>query len=744
MATPGQIVKFLCCLCFLINSAYAQDSAVYQDEIERRRQILFPRDKAGNRINKPLPEIHIEGDKFSWVQKQPTPSPKENPFNWWTKRDRVPRRAISFHADAIGTRRNINYLSSGKSTRVGDLQDLTNFALNLSLPPLPPPIVDTRFIWVQPPGVNTTPFYGPLLQLIQAGPGANGSGQIGNLITLAHLQQITPQLLAVGQLFQQNPGLTFNQLLATPQGAIAAQAIQSILQPLGLWNFNTLQAWANYITPLQSQVTQTLTTLFNQLVQAQVLPPPVQQTITTITAADPINPITVLQNISDIVDRGDAIEIAEKLPSLIHSITAHEGFSEPQLYLYGSRSGRRKGIFPYKVGVRTERTVGNRREVHVLTGDGGYFVNDFASGASRYWAGPDDSSLVYIPIKFRRGRIESLDVIASNLFVWHKRASGGDVRLLDRASTPSTSLLNFDVAFLENRSLHLRIVGGSIPTAALAGVMGEFVLGEKEDIFDFRIGGGVTHKEHYFENSSDLVGYLDLEARARTPHLEFVNIEAERGVRTWGSIIVAASGIAQLPTTKPYKKGERVGAKLGLQGDVRVIPEIHAQLVTPYALFEVSGGITFGVVPGGSINLAHPERSLSLFPIRRHVEAKVRIRLSKIINEWDDVNSINERENLFLEFGFVAEFSEAVDKTRAGVRFEWYRAAFDLLVETEHWHDTTFTDVRIGGGIAYQGIYVTGLHSIKEKDYRLEAGIDIASMVWGDGFKRKGLLESNW
>jgi len=736
VATPDRIVKFVCCLLYLTGIAQAQEGAVYQDEIERRRQILFPRDENGNRIRQPS-----ERSNFSRPARQP---PRQtNPFDWWEERDRIPRPAIAFHADAIGTRRNINYLTAGKPTEYGDLQDLSDFAFGLSPPPIPAPRINTSFIWVQPPGVNTTPFYGPLLQLVRAGPGPFGIGQIGNLVTLTHLQQITPQLLAVGQLFQQNPSLTFSQLLATPQGIVAIQAIQSILQPLGMWNYSTLQAWYNYFIPIQFQIQTTLTTLYGQLLQAQVLPPLVQQTVTTFTPVAPVNPVDVIRQIQDVVRRGDAEEMAERLPSLIHSITAHEGFSIPQIYIHGSRSGRNNGPFPYKIAIRTERHINGEREVHILTEDGGYFVNDFASNTSRYWTGPDDASMVYIPIEIKNGRVESLDVIASNSYAWHKRAAGGDTKLLDRAATASTSLLSFDVAFLENKNLHLRLVGGSIPTASLGGVMGEFEIGEKEDIFNFRIGGGVTQKEYYFENASDLIGYLDLEIRLRTPRLEIIN--EDRGVRTWGSVIVAGSGMAHLPTARPYKKGEKVKAILGLQGDVRAIPEIHAQLVTPYVLFEISGGITTAIVPGGNVNLKHAERTLSLYQIRSHVEAKVRIRLAKIINEWDGLDdTISEKENLFLEFGLVMEFSEAVDKTRTGIRLEWSKVAFDFLIETERWHDTRFTDVRIGGGFSYKGIFVTGLHSIKEKDYRLEAGIDIASMIWGDDYKRKGLLESNW
>jgi hypothetical protein len=733
-----RIAGSICCLLCLVGNAQAQDSAVYHDEIELRRQKLFP--KKGS----PAWRQKEKEEKKRFLESLPRRYP--DPFEFWEKRDKTVRQTISFTADVIGTRRNFKYLSAGDKTRYGNLQDLSDFALGLSLPPAPPPATNTSIIWTQPPGVNTTPFYGPLLQILQAGPGLNGVGQLGNLITVAHLQQITPQLLAVGQLFQQNPTLTFSQLLATPQGSVALQAVQSILQPLGMWNLTTLQAWAYYIGSIQYQTTSTLTTLYNQLIQAQIPLPPTSQTITTQTPIAPVNPIEVIQNIKDIVKRGNAEEMAAKLPSLIHSITAHEGFSVPQIYIYGSRSGRTKGLWPYKIGISTERRINNKREVHVLTEDGGYFVNDFASGTSRYWAGPDDASMVYIPIEIKNGRVTSLDVLASNSHVWHKRAAGGDTKLLNRASTPSTSLLKFDVAFLEKKNLHLSIVGGSIPTASLGGVMGEFEIGEKEDIFDFHVGVGLTHKEYYFESSSDLIGYVDLEARLRTPYLGITNKQTQRGLRTWASATASASGMAHLPTTKPYRKGERVSSKWGLQGEARFIPEIHAQLVTPYALFEVSGGITTAVVPGGDVNLEHPERTLSLYPIRSHIEAKVRIRLAKIINEWDQPASdiVREQENLFLEFGFVAESSKAVNKARFGSRFQWNQMAVDFLVETERWRDTSFTDVRLGGGVSYQGFFLTGLQSIKEDDYRLEIGIDIASMFWSDEYKQKGLLESNW
>ena len=97
----------------------------------------------------------------------------------------------------------------------------------------------------------------------------------------------------------------------------------------------------------------------------------------------------------------------------------------------------------------------------------------------------------------------------------------------------------------------------------------------------------------------------------------------------------------------------------------------------------------------------------------------------------DGEDSGNLDENVFLEFGFITEFSEAVSKSRSGIRFEWNKAAFDFLVETEDWKDVRFTDVRIGGGVTYQGISAIGLHSIKQKDYRLEIGIDIVSFLNG-------------
>ena len=81
--------------------------------------------------------------------------------------------------------------------------------------------------------------------------------------------------------------------------------------------------------------------------------------------------------------------------------------------------------------------------------------------------------------------------------------------------------------------------------------------------------------------TSDAIGYVDLETKFRTPYLKTTG--KEKGVRAWGSMTIAASGITHIPI-RPYREREHK-SKLGLQAESRFIPELHAQLVTPYLNF---------------------------------------------------------------------------------------------------------------------------------------------------------------
>jgi hypothetical protein len=719
----ARIAGSVCLLLYLTSNAQAQDSAVYQDEIEKRRQILFPKGKK------------LLDQRRSEKQAKLRSTKTQNPFAYWDGRDKTGKPRIAFHADAAISGRNINYLRHRDKARYKSFNDLTDFYLSLPPPPIPPPQINTTIIWTQPGSVNVNPYYSQLLSFINAGPG-------GGSITLNHLLQITPSLMLLAQTFI-NSNTTLSQVINSSQGWQVLAVAQSILQPLGMWNQQTLNAWYSYIVPQQYQLQQILTTLYNQLLAAQVIPPPTSQMITSVTQAPSINPFEVISELNQIWKSKDKIKIAERFPSLVYSLIEHVGFSEPQMVIYSSRS-RSFASGNYQVGVVTEKRSEGSRDVHVLNQEG-YFVNDTATGAGRWYQGTDDVSLAYLPFEVENGDIETLDVIASDRYALLKRMSGGDTKLLDRASTHSTSLLSLDLAFLESRSLHLRIVGGGTPQSTIGGIMGEIEYGDG-NIFTGRIGGGVVYEDTLFDSSDNYLGYLETENTIRTPYASIISDDYERGVRAWGSLSLNISALANRADSRPHQRGKKVSAEWGLQGEARIFPEIHTEMVTGYGLFHLSGGVTSAVVPGGNIDLDHPERTLGLYPIRYHIEFRTRLRLSKIIDAWDGHNpefNIFD-EILFLEFGFVTEISKIVDKTRIGARFEISQCAIDFLLEVEYYRSTSFTDVRVGGSFSYRGIFVTALQSIKEKDYRLEVGVDIASVFWADSYKRKGLLESSW
>jgi hypothetical protein len=433
-----------------------------------------------------------------------------------------------------------------------------------------------------------------------------------------------------------------------------------------------------------------------------------------------VNPLEVIAEMNEIWARGDRDEIAEKFAGLGSSILPSD-FSELLYVVYGSRRGGTPfGPWPYKIGVMTERRNGNSREVHVFNEEG-YFVNENVSGSGRYFQGSDDASLVYLPVEVKNGKVKTLDVIASDRYALLKRMAGGDTRLLDRTSTFSTGLLNFDVAFLDDRSLHLRLVAGSTPFSKMGGVMGEVQYGE--DLFHGRIGGGFVFEDTYFDDADNLIGYLDTENTIRTPYLKYVNPGSTKGIRAWGSLTVAASGMAhRAMSSRALNRRKKVSPRWGIQAEARAIPELHAELATDQFLIGLSGGITTAIVPGGSSNLDNPERTLGLYPIRKHVELKIRLNLSKTLH---DTQEINFNTPIFLGTKLTGEFSEISDKTRASLTLEWGAVTVEALVETEAFKHGSFTDIRLGGGVTWKGIRVTALKSIEDGDFRVEFGVDL-------------------
>jgi len=715
------------CICFLAGIAQAQDSAVYEDEIERQRKILFNKDSSGltglerrERDRKKKPRVVLK-----------------NPFDYWYRKPLEQTPRASFHADASITGRNIDLLRRGKELEYKPFSAAADFFLGLPPPPVPPPIVSTNTTFIPSPTVNINHFYTPLLTFLQAGPG-------GSVITLNHLIQVTPSLMNLVSVL--GPSTSFSQILNTPQGIQLLSVAQSILQPLGMWNTASLNAWIAFMSPpppgsqqpnRSVQIQQILLTLHGQLVQASVIPPPTQQTTTTITQPPGINQIEVIAELNRIWKRGNKGEIATKFIPLFHSITKHVGFEKGQ----GLISATRKLSFTkgnYQIGITLERRYGDSREIHVINPEG-YFVNDSASGAGRYYQGLDDISLVYLPFKVHGNDITTLDVVASDRYALLKRMAGGNVNLLDRASTHSTALLNLDIAFTDDRDIHLRFVAGGTPYSSVGGVMGKIEYGDG-DYFTGHLSGGILFEDILFDASANYLGYLETENTIRTPYLEYVDEKTNNGIRAWATTTLAISGLASLPTSAPQRslfstfntdtgkitnKRKKLSAELGLQGELRLIPELHAQLGNSYALIGVYGGVTTAIVPGGKIDLDHPERTLGLRQIRYHIGSNIKLRLSKMLEKSGE----QAIDSLFLEFRTVAEFSLNSRKSRTGLKLSYFSAAIEFLAETEHYLDSSFTDVRLGGSISYRGIYVTGLKSIKDGDYRLQAGVDVIALI---------------
>ena len=664
----------LVCLMALGSTCQAQDSAQYEDSIEKARKKLF------------TPEGKL---RASPSKVEPTRT-LQNPFDAWHP-PKGPTPEYEFHADVIATRRNLSYRKHGKDFyRTTD--DLIKFFLSLPPPPVLPPDVSTVFV-----NPNTIPFYNALLQFLRAGPGPQGNGNLGSLLTVQQLQQITPSLLSLATII--TPTSTGSQILGTPQGVAFILAAQAILQPLGMWNFPTLQAWANYITPRFGTLTGIVNILRQQLNNAGPIP------ITTITPRHSINILLIAKTIVDILKGGNKRRIAAEIPRLAHAATAHIGFTEPLITLYGLRGGNKTSIWPYGVSVSTELRHGGKRTVFNLN-ENGFFVNPYASGPEKFYQGTNDASLVYVPIELTINTVTTLDVVASNRYAALKKIVGGNARLLDRASFFSTALVSADVALLSDRSLHLRVVAASIPTTDMGGAAVRLNYGEEHLIGHVGLAAVTENKTENF------IGYFETENVLRTPYFE--TTEKGTGVRTWASLTAMASVMAHKAMGSRLRTRKN---RWGLQAEARFIPEIHMELATPLVNLRVTAGVTAGIVPGGHLNLDSPERTLGLYPIREHVELELKVLIAQ--------------EALFSILA-VAEFSGLVEKGRVNVALRVKKFVFSCLLELESYRSTSFMDVRLGAGVAYQGIFVNYIHSLKDEDYRVEAGIDISSF-WNDG-----------
>jgi hypothetical protein len=642
---------------------------------------------------------------------------------------------VSFNVDLVVTDQGIERLEKAPDLDPRPFGDLVDFYLSLP-PPLP------RVVRVpgtpETPNTPSTPAppvlvdWGPFLNWVHAVPG-------GSAVKVQHLLPLVQPLVALIAIIPPSP--TLNQFLSianTPQAWGAYAAAQRVLQPLGLWNqasWTSLLNNAGTLRPI-------LASLYAQLVASQQILPPIPGTPGLPATPGSItyiytNPFEILQKVSEIWGRKDWREIASDLPRLVGVLVKPGGFWEPEIVLAGSRKNS------YRAGVQVGRRDGGELEVHTLNEEG-YRVNRHASGAGRYYQGPGDVSLTYMPIRVKKGRVTTLDVMASDRYALLKEASGGDVDLLSHTATFSTGLINLDLDF---RGFHTRVVAGATPFASYGGVMGEVEYGAR--IFEGRIGGGGLYEEVFLSALDNYLGYLETENTLRTPYLQVVaEDDGRRGARGWLDVTLAASALGHMAAED--------STVFGLQGDIRVVPQAHLQITTEYMDFDLAGGLTLGVVPGGRGELLHPERFVSLYSLRSFVTAGWRLKVTEIaltwaqeekeieggvgIKEWwtDEEKAEHltkfraERwsHEVYVGVDLAGEFSRVVRRGRLSGYLQVGEFVLGFLGEAETFVVEDFLDVRLGGRLEYMGAYLRGLKSLGG-GFRIEAGIDVARLLWG-------------
>jgi hypothetical protein len=579
------------------------------------------------------------------------------------------------------------------------------------------------------------------------------------VITLAHLKQITPSLLALAQVYLNNPGMSLVQLAYTPQAAAVAAVAQGILSqigvtvanPNGLWNLGTLNLWANYFlysqnaTVLQNQLRGILTALYGQLTA-----PPFPGTSGTpgtpgfpgtpdeyiVTA---VNVLAIVQELRDLRVSEDWEDIVEFGPRRVDRLLSHLGASKTGVFMYMRRDGR------YRPFIQTTFRKDGKREAWNLSEEG-FSVNDQTSGSGLFWQGEHDVTLVYVPIEMSRKKVTVPDLIASDGYAWMKRAAHGNMDLLDRASSFSTGMIEANVEIGDDDTFQVRAVAGTTPFSALGGAVGEVKYGT--GIFEGRIAAGIFAESTY-SGHENLIGYAETENTIRTP---YAVVQQDDGpeLKAWASTTVAAAGTLHHALSEQKEFDELMPVRMvAKQGDLRVIPEVHASLDTDYAKLSFYGGMTFALVPGGRIELDKVHRSLSLYPIRHHIGGAVSLKLTKIYGSfqeeasdrdrgieewWSDKEKIERRKQLevpdidewlFLTLEGVGEVSGLYQKARVGLSLEVVNYSVGFLVEFENYLPEDFLDVRLGGTVSYDGFYIRGLSSIKDDDYRLEFGFEI-------------------
>ena len=394
----------------------------------------------------------------------------------------------------------------------------------------------------------------------------------------------------------------------------------------------------------------------------------------------------------------------------MYPLIKHAGFSKPMILLYGSRKGY------IRPSAQIMRTKDNHLEVHNLN-QSGYYKNDYASGVGRYFQGLDDISLTYFPVEVRGEKVKTLDLIASDRFELLKEMSGGNTKLLTRSFKHNNSLLSIDADF---GGCHLRAVGGLTPYSSMGGMMAEVTY--ESELLSGRIGGGALVENAYHGGVDTLLGFLDTEHCLRTPYAILDSSNSESSMWGWASLTASTSILVDRAlTSQPTKRG--FTGKWGFQGDIRLIPELHAQFDSSYITLYLYGGAMAAVVPTGDVDLDSPERSAMLDVVRIHAGSILRILISNAIK--DPKTSEPSNHVMFIDLSFVAERSDLVRSGTFGADFHINGFEIGFVGEMSNFLYNGIDDVRVGGRASFMGAYIQGLKSLDLDDFQIQAGFEV-------------------
>ncbi len=511
------------------------------------------------------------------------------------------------------------------------------------------------------PGVPWKP-YKPLLDFLHTGPG-------GIVVDEKHLQAIQAPLMAFGAFLSLpgNQNLSLAQLANTPQAQAVVISVRQVFSPLGLWNTAVGQWLRNNLRTLRPL----LVTLYRQLLAGPPAPPGTPPPQPPVIVFDPV---LATQLLLEVLSSRDWVDVAGRGPPLLHSLTRHLGYLEPQIVIYGRR---REG---YGVGVIMENP---DDIVHVINKDG-YTTNP--PGQQRYHQGPNDLTLSYFAVKVRNGKVDTPELEASELFRWAKEAYGGDVSLLGRTRHPVNSMVKLD---LDWEGTHLRLAAGATPHQTLASLAIEQRLGSADSTAQVRGAAGLLY-ETAFGGEGTSLGYAEIEAVLRT--------------KRWDAVGDGGRASARLQTTLALAGlvGEHV-----LQGDARLVPELLLDLDLAEAVrIEFTMGFTVALVPYGKVNLKHPLRSLAFRRVLTHAKFRIEADAGPVVLEW----------------GAIGEWSGLRTRARLWTGVSWGDANIKSLVTLEKFGN--YLDSYLGVALAYGGLTANVLQQIDGDRYIIQAGFE--------------------